>query len=67
MRKYVKTKHVFWSIVPISLGILLAVIATKSIGYEKITTTKNTDIEITESIPITPNKNENFYFIKDNK
>jgi hypothetical protein len=36
MKRQIKRKHLLWAIVPISLGILLAIIATKSIGYEKI-------------------------------
>jgi poly-gamma-glutamate synthesis protein (capsule biosynthesis protein) len=56
-----------WAIVPISLGILLAVIATKSIGYEKIPPAViSTEINPTATNPNTNNQTtESFYFIKD--
>ena len=65
VRKYIKTKHVIWSLISILLGIFLAVIATKSIGYERIITPKNTDTGFVENTTLLPNKIENFYFIKD--
>jgi D-alanyl-D-alanine carboxypeptidase len=52
----IKTRHVFWAIFPITLGILLAVVATNSIGYEPVKTNVPTENQNTAG---------NFYFIKD--
>ena len=64
MTKHISKKHILWAIVPISFGLLLAIIATKSIGYEPIVQPKNpkTSEEVTS---ISQNTLENFYFIKD--
>lgn len=67
MRKNIKTKHIFlWAIIPISLGILLAIIATKSVGYEPIIQKNTSAISGTGEIIQQPqNTPENLYFIKD--
>jgi D-alanyl-D-alanine carboxypeptidase len=67
MQKQVKTKHLLWAIVPISLGILLAIVATKSIGSEPVVL-KN-ESPITKEWQAIQNEennaSQNFYFIKD--
>lgn len=67
MRKNIKTKHIFlWAIIPISLGILLAFIASKSVGYEPIIQKNTNAISDTGEIIQQPqNTPENLYFIKD--
>ncbi|TRZ65600.1 hypothetical protein D4R20_01805 [bacterium] len=64
MRKKIKTKHILWAIIPISLGILLAIIATKSVGYEKIIP-ENANTGTEEIIQQPQTTPTNFYFIKD--
>ena len=68
MKNQLKTKHAIWAIIPILFGIILAVIATKSIGYEK-TPSENlvatTWQAIQEPVQIEEKQPENFYFIKD--
>ncbi|HNW71911.1 MAG TPA: CapA family protein [Candidatus Paceibacterota bacterium] len=67
MSNKIKIKHLIWAIVPITLGIVLAIITTKSIGYEKIS--KN--LVASSYVPIQSEeiKKEkelkNFYFIKN--
>jgi poly-gamma-glutamate synthesis protein (capsule biosynthesis protein) len=67
MRKQVKTKHLLWALIPISLGILLAIVATKSIGSETnvIENTSSTKKEWQIIGQETDNLSQNFYFIKD--
>ncbi len=65
MRKKIKTKHVLWATIAILFGILLAIVATRSIGYEPISQTITPITGEGEITPPTPNTPENFYFIKD--
>ena len=69
MRQNIKRKHILWAIIPISLGILLAMIATKSVGSESTTSTLKETSEIWQAIESSKNTTEttpeNFYFIKD--
>ncbi len=67
MRKNIKIKHIFWAIIAILFGVLLAIIATKSVGYEKIPPEmippqNNLTIQTPNTTSQTP---QNFYFIKD--
>ena len=69
-----KFRHVLWLLLAIGFGILLAIIAFKTIGYEKIlqTQTTNTNNSVEQNQPIQNNTQSNtaisptsFYFIKD--
>ncbi len=64
MNRPIKTKHFLWAGIAVSLGLLLAVVATKSSGSEKIESKDPIPqiVQIPNNSPQTP---ENFYFIKN--
>ncbi|MEI7765661.1 MAG: CapA family protein [bacterium] len=61
LTREIKTKHALLILIALSLGIFLAIAATKSAGYEP--TNQTTTSGTTSKNQVTQNKN--FYFIKD--
>jgi len=66
MNRPIKTKHALWASIAALLGVLLAMVATKSVGYEKILPIENISLpDISLQRPSSENISQNFYFIKD--
>ena len=60
-----KIKHIFWVLFFIIVGVLIASIALKSAGYEKIFQTPANNTEIEQNPNQTNSELASFYFIKD--